>query len=135
VPNRSSESDAFDRTGKKNHTHQKMGVIGNYRAAKSMLSCRPKFCWHCQLNFGFVPHTTSLLKLDIRQDVDSGELSRPTYSVFLVLRTALHQQLWLSLDTRSRFYSLESTSSLLTKSPTLSNSLMPDSGSVLVNTA
>ena len=24
---------------------------------KNMLSCRPKFYWHCQLNFGFVPHS------------------------------------------------------------------------------
>ena len=40
----------------------KRGVIGELPSSKNMLSCRPKFYWHCQLNFGFVPHYHKSLK-------------------------------------------------------------------------
>jgi hypothetical protein len=84
-----------------------MGEIGNYRAAKLCSLVDRSAVDIASATLDFVPHTTSLSKLNIRQDVDSGGLSRPTYLVFLVLRTALHQQLWLSLINRLRFYSLE----------------------------
>ncbi|EHU2652233.1 hypothetical protein AZG96_RS19160 [Acinetobacter baumannii] len=79
----------------------------NYRAAKICCPVDRSFTGIANSTLDLYRITTSLLKLNIRQDVDSGELSRPTYLVFLVLRTALHQQLWLSLINRLRFYSLE----------------------------
>lgn len=81
--------------------------LENYSAAKICCSVDRSFAGIANSTLDLYRITTSLLKLNIRQDVDSGELSRPTYLVFLVLRTALHQQLWLSLINRLRFYSLE----------------------------
>jgi hypothetical protein len=54
VPIFSRKLDAFEESGTKNHTPQKRGVIGELQSSKNMLSCRPEFYWHCQLNSGFV---------------------------------------------------------------------------------